>query len=103
MKLHLIPRPCPFCSYPKPVKSAGGRCMVCPNCLAHGPTDPEVSAEDGWDTRHQEEKFRDDAIEATQKYLKLSRMCLRLMRARGVKNTLIEVENLIEYLEKTTP
>lgn len=70
--------------------------MVCPNCLAHGPTDPEVSAIDAWDTRHVENQLRKDAIDVTQKLLRLQSAVRELLKARTSTQTVWAINDLRE-------
>lgn len=74
--------------------------MVCPNCLAHGPCDPDVSAIDAWDTRHMEDKLRDDAIAVTNQLEKLKRAARSVLNARSGTAAVWAMNDLRETLNE---
>lgn len=100
MNLTINPLPCPFCLFPRPVKSKHGGFMVCPNCLAHGPCDPEVSAIDAWDTRHMENKLRSDAIAVTQQLERLKSAARDMLAARSSTSAVWAMNHLRETLQE---
>lgn len=74
--------------------------MVCPNCLAHGPCDPEVSAIDAWDTRHMENELRSDAIAVTQQLEKLKAAARDVLKARSNTAVVWALNHLRETLSE---
>ena len=76
--------------------------MVCPNCLAHGPCDPDVSAMDAWDTRHLENNLRNDAIAATHQLERLKSVVRNLLESRTSQQTVWAMTNLRETYHDLT-
>lgn len=99
MNLTIKPLPCPFCGFPSPHMAKDGGCIVCPHCLAHGPSDPEVSAIDAWDPRHLENKLRGDAITVTHQLERLKSAARSMLDARNNAQATWAINGLRETLD----